>query len=99
MSDILTEWHPVFVGKMIVKAIGDRDLREVAEQLGTTRVYLAGVLKGQHSVSAQMAARLNLIGLDGRELYLKQAERSFEIARRYETGELQRPALLKRGRA
>ena len=96
-ADILVEWHPLVVGKMIKRAIGTRQISEAAKILGTSGNYLKGVIEGRHSVSAIMASRMHRIGLDGRQIFLKQAERSFEINWRYETGEIDRLNIGKRG--
>jgi plasmid maintenance system antidote protein VapI len=93
-GDILIDWHPIMIAKIIRDAVGGRHQREIARILGITQQYVSMLMSGERVLSPEIAARLERVGLDGRHLYAMQEKRRVEIQWRYETGEIERPSLL-----
>lgn len=94
MSDILLDHHPIIIAELIRSAIGDQRQKDVAKTLDITPQYLNDILQARRSLSPDVAARLHRIGLDGRTMYINQERRRYEIAHRYEIGEIERQSLL-----
>jgi plasmid maintenance system antidote protein VapI len=92
-GDILLDWHPIMIAKIIRDAIGDRHQREIARVLGITQQYVSLLMSGERALSPEVAAKLHRIGIDGRHLYAMQEQRRVEIQWRYETGAIERPGL------
>jgi len=93
-TDILLDWHPIMIARMIRLAIGERQQKDAAKALGITPQYLCDILQTRRLLSPEVAAKLYRISLklDGCRLYTMQEKRRVEIQFRYETGELERPA-------
>jgi plasmid maintenance system antidote protein VapI len=92
-GDIILDWHPIMIAKIIRDAVGDKHQREIARVLGITQQYVSLLLGGERELSREVAAKLHRIGLDGRDLYAMQEQRRVEIQWRYETGAIERPSL------
>lgn len=90
-EDILIDWHPTWIAKLIRDAIGKRQQKDAAKVLGITPQYLCDILQARRGLSPEVAAKLGRIGLPGRHLYTMQEKRRVEIQWRYETGETDRP--------
>lgn len=90
-GDILTDWHPIMIAARIARATKGKSQKEIAETLGISQQYLCDILKARRNLSPEVAVRLCRLGLNGRQLYIKQEDRRYEIQRRYESGEMKRP--------
>jgi transcriptional regulator with XRE-family HTH domain len=76
--------------KQLLKARGI-PLQKAAATLGVSVSGLCDVSSGRNGISAQLAARLHRIGIDGRALFLEQASDElayFEAAEKREQGRL-----------
>lgn len=63
------------------KAVGKRKQQDVAKALSVTPQYVCDILEGRRKLSAYIAVQLkDVLGVDGRKLYLRQAERELESA-------------------
>ena len=94
MSDILLAYHPIMIAREIRNAMNRAGLshEDAAKRLGVSTRHISDLLTGTCPLTPESAARLHRIGIDnGRSLYLAQEERRFEIQRRYESGEIEKP--------
>ena len=94
MSDILLAYHPIMIAREIRNALnrGGISHEDAAKRLEVSTRCLTELLTVARLLTPEIAARLHRVGIDnGRSLYLAQEERRFEIQRRYEAGEIEKP--------
>ena len=72
---------PLTLCRVLQKAVGRRKQQDVARDLDITPQYLCDILGGRKKLSAAVAIRLkDALRVDGRKLYLAQAEYELKFA-------------------
>lgn len=90
-NDILEVWHPINVAAKIRSAIKGHSYKAAAAIMSVPTGDLMVAIEHPYRLEPRLAASLHKFGLNGQELFLRACERSYEMERLYETGEIKRP--------